>query len=70
MVVSEELAAEYMKNSEHAFLEQVFKCVKMIFSEIYLKTGQITKTRKGNMISNFTEYFTHFILFRHSANFM
>ena len=36
-----------LKNSEHVFLEQLFKCVKIIFPQIYLKTGRrTTQTRK------------------------
>ena len=44
----------------HVFLEQLFKCVKIIFSQTYLKTGRIkTQTRKGTAISIFSEYFIY-----------
>ncbi len=33
-------------------------CIKMIFSQIYVKTGRrTTQTRKGIVISNIPEYF-------------
>ena len=42
----------------------------MIFLQLYLKTGWITtETRKSTTISNFHEYFLHFILYRFD-NFM
>ena len=46
-----------LQKSAHIFLEQPFKCVKIIFSQIILKTGRrTTQTRNGTAISNFHEY--------------
>ena len=62
---------EEIKNSEHVFLEQLFKCVKILFPQIYLKTGRrTTQTRKGTAISNFHEYFIYFVIFYQLDNFM
>ena len=62
---------EEIKNSEHGFLEQPFKCVKILFPQIYLKTGRrTTQTRKGTAISNFHEYFVYFVIFYQLDNFM
>ena len=62
---------EEIKNSEHVFLEQPFKCVKILFPQIYLKTGRrTTQTRKGTAISNFHEYFVYFVIFYQLDNFM
>ena len=62
---------EELKNSEHVFLEQLFKCAKIIFAKIYLKTGRRkTQTRKGTAISKFHEYFIYFIIFYQFDNFM
>ena len=60
-----------LKNSEHVFLEQLFKRLKIIFPQVYLKTGRrTTETRKGTAISNFHEYFIYFIILYQFDNFM
>ena len=57
---------EEIKNSE-----QPFKCVKILFPQIYLKTGRrTTQTRKGTAISNFHEYFVYFLIFYQLDNFL
>ena len=62
---------EEIKNSEHGFLEQPFKRVKILFPQIYLKTGRrTTQMRKGTAISNFHEYFVYFVIFYQLDNFM
>ena len=53
-----------IKKIPTCFLEQPFKCVKIIFSQIYLKTGRRkTQTRKVTSISYYYKYFIYFILF-------
>ena len=60
-----------LQASAHVFLEQLFKCVKIIFSQICPETGRIkTQTRKGTAISIFSEYFIYFIIFYQFDNFM
>ena len=60
-----------LKASADVFSEQLFKCVKIIFSQIYPETGRIkTKTSKGTAISIFSEYFIYFIIFYQFDNFM
>ena len=62
---------EEIKNSEHVFLEQLFKRVKILSPQIYLKTGRrTTQTRKGTAIFNFQEYFIYFIIFYQFDNFV
>ena len=43
---------EEIKNSEHVFLEQLFKCVKILFPQIYLKTGYREKVPRFPIFTN------------------